>query len=573
MAYTPVPYGSPITGGAGATVYYGADVRPSRDGLVLVVGEPNYNGARGQVYTYDWNGTAYVQRGSAFSAGDAAASNSFGQSVCVGSGDVPGDNNLLIVGAYAGTVTGTSKGKFYTYKRTGSTWTKALASAYGEQANSTPVTGEGFGISCALSEDGKLLAISAYYYTGGTATQGGIRIYTRSGGGGSDYIWTALGSMIVNTVPVTNERFGRGVWFNKDGTVLAVSISGYDGSYVDQGAVAIFDWNASASAWQRRTNLLLVLPYGATSESFGMDVALSDDGLSMAVVAEAYDDLYTNEGCTRIYDYDVNSATWVLRHLYVGAVRAINQYPDGLGSTGNLGVVFTGYSRRDVSGNANQGSVDMTIVTEGALPGAYGYPSVPKLTTTGYLATPLTMTGAVTLPSITVAGSGTPQVSLTGSATLPLLQVAGSAQPAVMGVGACTLPRLTATGAGGPQTSLATLPALTITGTALVGTIGAGTCVLPKVTASGAGHAGGFLSGVLTLPRLTAAGTALTGIINTAAALRLPRLRTSGTLRGGVGGSAAIMLPKLVVTSTAALGHTLAGVTRLPKIKVTGLRL
>ena len=228
---------------------YGGSVALSADGNTLAVGAAFEDGsgvgvnpasdegagASGAVYVYSrvanaWSVQAYIK------ASNTGVGDQFGWDVALSA-----DGNTLAVGARledgAGTgVNPTSdegamqSGAAYVYTRTASTWSfqaylKANAGGAGDQ----------FGFSVALSQDGNTLAAGAPFEDGsrtgvnpasdeGAMESGAVCVFRRASG-----TWS-FGTLVKASNTGADDRFGRSVGLNADGTRLAVGAEQEDGS-------------------------------------------------------------------------------------------------------------------------------------------------------------------------------------------------------------------------------------------------------------------------------------------------------------------------------------------------------
>lgn len=226
-----VQRGSVLHPGAAGDAF-GSSVSLSNDGAVLVVGAPLRNGGlagQGGVYVYDWSGGAWVQRGSVLVAGDAAANDYFGQGVSVSSSGL-----VLAVGAQRRASGGSYRGGVYTYDYSGGSWgqrgsvlTAADAADYDafgyavalsgdglvlgvtairwktnaysghvylydvsgtawaarvDQGGADTVSGDSYGSGLALSNTGSVMAVGALGWEGTLTDQGGVYTYDVSSG-------------------------------------------------------------------------------------------------------------------------------------------------------------------------------------------------------------------------------------------------------------------------------------------------------------------------------------------------------------------------------------------------------
>jgi predicted secreted protein len=161
----------------GPVDWYGRALALNLDGSVLVVGADWWDGGagfdQGGVYTYDWNGSAFVQRGSVLTASDAGAGDSFGVRVALSS-----DGSILAVGAPIYDDTYTDEGACYIFERSGDAWTERQIIAHPE-----PQDTAWFGHGVAISPCGTVLAVSALLQAEGGSQRGKVYLFKRQGDG------------------------------------------------------------------------------------------------------------------------------------------------------------------------------------------------------------------------------------------------------------------------------------------------------------------------------------------------------------------------------------------------------
>ena len=169
-----------------------------------------------------------------------------------------------------------------------------------------------FGESTSLNSDGTILATGALLWDDEVANQGAAYVFEYSSGS-----WSQKGSTLSHDNPTATDLFTH-VSISGNGLVLSVGIYAYDGSTGnDQGAVYVYDWNASSNDWDQRGSILL--PSDPASEDyFGRDTSLSNDGSVLAVGSGAWEGDTTNQGGVYIYDWadtdnDGTADAWVQR--------------------------------------------------------------------------------------------------------------------------------------------------------------------------------------------------------------------------------------------------------------------
>ncbi|HCQ15131.1 MAG TPA: hypothetical protein DIU20_02645 [Cryomorphaceae bacterium] len=147
------------------------------------------------------------------------------------------------------------------------------------------------GQSCALSNDGSILAIGSSYHDGAGADAGMVRVYTNMGG-----TWTAMGNDINGLV--AGDRFGTSMSISGDGNILAVATPFSDVGGNNTGQVRVFEY--SNNNWIQKGSTLNGM---AANDAFGTDVALSDDGTHLVVGGPYNDGNASNSGHARVYQF------------------------------------------------------------------------------------------------------------------------------------------------------------------------------------------------------------------------------------------------------------------------------
>ncbi len=312
-----------ITDGNGVSLSsidkFGYSVALNPDGSRLVIGaiDDNTGGSkRGAVYLLKlsgstWGDTVEIQRViSDQDTLDLKVAGNFGSSVALSD-----DGTKLAVGAKGyGATAHENKGAVYLFEIStlASSWgkdvlyTRRISDGNGVSLSS----GDGFGSSVALSSDGTKLAVGA---TGDD---------TEASDAGAVHLFSVIGSRWGNTVTKTakvssglslslDDKFGSAVALSGDGSKLAVGASGDDN---DTGAVHLFTVAGSGSTWGstvRKTKTIGKTTAGlslSSRDTFGSAVALSDNGLRLAVGAMS-DDTGDNDAGA-VYLFSVSGATW-----------------------------------------------------------------------------------------------------------------------------------------------------------------------------------------------------------------------------------------------------------------------
>lgn len=297
---------------AGNTDDYGSSVSLSRDGTVLAVGATEWDGVgtnEGKVYTYDWNGTQWVERATIV---EGLASDAFGRGVALNS-----DGTILVVGAswYDNTVTWS--GCVYTYDWNGSSWvqrgSRLLASDAGDS--------DEYGCSVVLNSAGTVMAVGALAHDGTYTDEGAVYIYDWNGS-----VWVQRGGVMLPPYPQASENFGSCVAFNDDASTLIVGASGYDGTGgTNEGRAYRYIW--SGSAWTLKTTL-----YPPTRQAyayFGWACSTNSDGLTLAISSKQYAGNNSAEGIVWVGDYVYNEYFWRTKTVRPSEVKQQQHFGSG----------------------------------------------------------------------------------------------------------------------------------------------------------------------------------------------------------------------------------------------------
>jgi len=299
----------------------GQGVAVSDDGLTLAVGAPHEAGGSagingnqrdnsvfdaGAVYVFTRKGEHWVQQ-AYVKASNPQSSAEFGHAVSLSA-----DGNTMAVSAYweaskATGINGDQKdqsipqaGAVYIFTRRGTTWAQQAyikASNTGE-AGTADTFGDGdqFGFSIALSGDGNTLAVGALTEDSAATGINGNQADNSAQSAGAVYVFTRAGTSwsqqaYVKAAQVdAGDMFGYAVTLTADGNMLAVGAFDEDGSArvingpVDNkfnGAGAAYVFIRTGGMWSQQA--YIKPSNGEPQDSFGVAVALSDDGGTLLV--------------------------------------------------------------------------------------------------------------------------------------------------------------------------------------------------------------------------------------------------------------------------------------------------
>ena len=282
--------------GEAAYDYAGWSVDLSSDGTTVAIGA-KYNdasgdvddgtGEEGHVRVYEWNGSAWVQKGADIN-GEAAGDES-GGSVSLSS-----DGTIVAIGAlYSGwdgsQVCPCGEGHVRIFEWNGSAWVQKGADIDGE------AEGDSFGRSVSLSFDGTTVAIGADGNDGAADFAGHVRIYEWNGSA-----WVQKGADIDGEAAY--DYAGTSVDLSSDGTTVAIgAFEWYDAAA--SGYVRIYEWNGST--WVQKGS---DIDGEAPGDYSGESVAMSSDGTKVAIGARLNDGNGSKAGHVRVYSISTAAA-------------------------------------------------------------------------------------------------------------------------------------------------------------------------------------------------------------------------------------------------------------------------
>lgn len=274
-----VPMGQPIRGQQAGDVV-GSAIAISADGHTMVVGAPEDDTAganAGAVQVVDWDGTTWTQRGVTLrgAAGELA-----GRHVTISD---DGDTIAFVVPN-----AGAGGGRVEVYQWTSGAWV----------ARGVPFTGgPGDPIGGAvLDGDGDTLVLGRPNDDTSGVDSGSVQIFDWNG-----TTWTQRGTTLRGA---PGDLLGFAVAVTPDGATIVTSSLLGDHGIANAGNALVFDWDGTT--WTQRGT---TLHGGAAFDSFGMAVAVSDDGDVLAIGAPSESSVAVDAG--RVYAYRWNGSAWV----------------------------------------------------------------------------------------------------------------------------------------------------------------------------------------------------------------------------------------------------------------------
>ena len=270
----------------------GWSVSLSSDGNRVAIGaeDNDDNGfSVGHVRVYEYQGGNWVQLGMDID-GEATGDNS-GSSVILNS-----DGSRVAIGARRNDGNnGSDSGHVRVYEYQGGNWVQLGVDIDGEDV------ADWSGFSVSFSSDGNRVAIGAPRNDGNTGISGDdrghVRIYEYQGGN-----WMQLGTDIDGEA--ADDRSGRSVSLNSDGSRVAIGARLNDGNGENSGHVRIYEYQGGN--WMQ---LGSDIDGEAAGDQAGWSVNLNSNGSRVAIGAHLNDDNGINSGHVRIYEYQ--GGNWI----------------------------------------------------------------------------------------------------------------------------------------------------------------------------------------------------------------------------------------------------------------------
>ena len=201
------------------------------------------------------------------------------------------DGSIVAIGAPYNDGNGSFSGHVRVYQNVSGTWTKIGSDIDGEAADDYS------GNSVSLCNDGSILAIGAYRNDGNGSASGHVRVYQNISG-----TWTQVGADIDGEA--AGDDLGCSVSLSSDGSIVAIGARNNDGNGDGAGHVRIYK-NISGTWTQQGSDI----DGEAAGDRSGWSVSLSNDGSILAIGAPYNDGNGSNSGHVRVYQNI--SGTWI----------------------------------------------------------------------------------------------------------------------------------------------------------------------------------------------------------------------------------------------------------------------
>jgi hypothetical protein len=359
----------------------GQGVALSANGTTLAVGSPHKDDTGG-AYVFVRTGERWTEQ-AYLKPSNPQTGAGFGHYVALSA-----DGNTLAVSAFweassAKGINGNQKdesipqaGAVYVFTRRGSAWTQEAyikASNTGE-AGTAETFGEGdqFGFSLALSGDGNTLAVGALTEDSRAAGINGDQADNSAAAAGAVYVFTRTGTTwsqqayVKPANPDAGDMFGYAVSLSADGNTMAVGSFDEDGTgrginpppdNKTGGAGAAYVFSRTGTAWSQQA--YIKPSNGETQDSFGVHLALSDDGATLLVGTLDEDCKATGvnaPGCDKDWNDDLSmGAAYVFARAAGGWTQQAFLKPSNTGPNDWFG------SRLALSGDGNTAAIGASL--------------------------------------------------------------------------------------------------------------------------------------------------------------------------------------------------------------------
>jgi len=284
--------GDDLDGPSGNSLF-GSSVSLSADGRTVAIGAPNDEHKSGydksglvSVFSYSgsWNAVGLPEQI------EGESGDLLGHLNAV---DISDDGTVVAVGARLrdnGLVSNT--GGLEVYALSSGAWVQRGATLYGDDAQ------DRLGYSVSINGDGTVAAAGAIYNdVGSNSNAGEVKVFAWDSSS-----WTQRGASIDGEG--ANDLFGHVVSLDDAGNRLAVGTHEHDTAGSNSGRVRVFDF--ASSAWSQVGSSI---DGESAGDNFGISVALSADGATLAAGAQKDDGGGTDAGTVRVYAIPVASVT------------------------------------------------------------------------------------------------------------------------------------------------------------------------------------------------------------------------------------------------------------------------
>lgn len=259
--------------GTGSDFRLGSSVDIDGAGNTIIIGEEWYDGTggsqEGRVFVYEWDGSAWIQKGTPFTGGSA--------NELLGTNTAISFNGDIIAMTRAGVV------EFFEWN--GSSWTTKGSISIGSTSSAA--------FNLKFSPDGNIATVTNEVDSTNGFQTGLAAVYEWNGSSwvqkGSDFLGTGSG-----------DRYSA-VAVNENATRF---VGAYSSGAGDRGFIEIYNWNGTS--W----SLIQEMSGSSTDDQFGNTGAMARDGSWLLLTAIGVSE--PDAGELYIYKYDADTTTYVL---------------------------------------------------------------------------------------------------------------------------------------------------------------------------------------------------------------------------------------------------------------------
>ena len=158
--------------------------------------------------------------------------------------------------------------------------------------------------------------------------------------------WTQIGSDIDGEA--IDDRSGHSVAINTDGTIVAIGALSNDQNGVNSGHVRIYQY--ILGVW---TQLGQDIDGATASDGSGSSIALSDDGMILAIGSPYNSDNGVNAGHVRVFNYGPNSSQWTQIGQNLDGESAGDEFGRSVSLSGSGSFLAIGGPKNAGNGNAS----------------------------------------------------------------------------------------------------------------------------------------------------------------------------------------------------------------------------
>lgn len=260
--------------------------------------------------------------------------------------DLSGDGNIVAISAIFNSDNGNQSGHVRVFENINNSWTQIGNDIDGENS------GDFFGSSISISDNGNIIAIGALYNDGNGFDSGHVRVFENI-----NNIWTQIGNDIDGEY--SGDNFGRSVSISNNGDILVVGAPINTENQIDSGHARIYI-NIN-NIWTKVGDDI----DGEYSEDFfGNSVSISGDGELVAISAPNNDQYAQDSGYVRIFSIASELALLEVIDDINGNNNGVNITAEQLNKIIGVSGAIEGVNYTTALNNGTYGDVNNPTTTE-----------------------------------------------------------------------------------------------------------------------------------------------------------------------------------------------------------------